>query len=60
MLIAQGPGSFSVSEQHSMSESHRDRAVTKAIHGGFRPDLATGAVFLVIYLIIMVAGGMGR
>lgn len=49
-----------MSEQHSMSESHRDRAVTKAIHGGFRPDLATGAVFLVIYLIIMVAGGMGR
>ncbi|BBZ68443.1 cystathionine gamma-synthase [Mycolicibacterium insubricum] len=39
-----------MSEQHSMSESHRGIGpATKAIHAGFRPDPATGAVNVPIY-----------
>lgn len=39
-----------MSEQHGMSESHRGVGpATKAIHAGFRPDPATGAVNVPIY-----------
>ena len=39
-----------MSEQHGMSESHRGIGpATKAIHAGFRPDPATGAVNVPIY-----------
>lgn len=39
-----------MSEQHGMSESHSGMGpATKAIHAGFRPDPATGAVNVPIY-----------